>query len=296
MILHAFRAAGWRNLQSTVVEPGPHATVFFGQNGQGKTNLVEAAHYLVEFRSFRTKTPAELVGWNSDRALLSAEVTYGGLDRRIEIEVGPGRTRGGKSVRLDDKAVRRDAARTRGLGVVVFVPDDLMLPKAAPAARRSFLDRAAFAVDRSFYGEAVTHQKVLRSRNAVLRKGGGSPALLETYDEELARAAARLVVRRRSLASALAPRVRDLFVALHAPLAADIHYRSDPRIEGAASEEELTQAVLEGLRATRTLDLRRGFTGFGPHTDDLELCLAGRPVRLSDRADAVKRRHRTRVQ
>ena len=276
MILRSLRAVGWRNLEPTALQPGPRATVFFGNNGQGKTNLMEAAHYLVEFRSFRTKAPGELVNWNAQRAALTAEVSFGGLERRLEIELGPGL----KSVRLDNKAVRRDAARTRGLGVVVFVPDDLMLPKAPPSARRSFVDRAAFAADRSFYAEAVTHQKVLRSRNALLRRGGGGgPALLETYDEELARAAARLTVRRRTLVAALAPRVRELFVALHGPLDAEIRYRSDRRIEEAQNEEDLKTAILAGLRASRPVDLRRGHTGFGPHTDDLELLLGGRPVR-----------------
>ena len=278
MILHRLRAAHWRNLQPLLLEPGPRATVIHGHNGQGKTNLLEAAHYLIEFRSFRTRTPAELVRFNEPLAKLSAEVTGGGLERKLELEVGPGR----KLVRLDGKPARRDSSQLRGLGVVVFVPDDLLLPRAAPAARRSFLDRAAYNADRLFYAEAVAYQKVLKSRNAVLRRRNTVPVrpeLLGTYDEEAARTGARLVMRRRAMTAALAPRVRQLFVDLHASIEAELTYRSHARVEEAATEEEVRQALLAGLTSEREIDMRRGFTGFGPHADDLSMSLGGRPIR-----------------
>jgi DNA replication and repair protein RecF len=273
--IRSLRANGWRNLAPLGLAPGPRTSVFFGENGQGKTNLLEAAYYLIEFRSFRSKTPAELVAWGAPVAELSAEVEAGGLVHRIEVEVGPGR----KLVRLDGKAIRRDTPALARLGVVVFVPEDLLLPRASPAARRSFLDRAAFNVERLFYSEALAFQKVLKNRNAVLKRGLASPALLATYDEELARTGARIVMRRRSLTAALAPRVGDIFVAIHADLPARIRYRSDPTVEEATGEEDVRRALAQGLERTRALDGKRGFTGFGPHHDDLEILLAGRPVR-----------------
>jgi DNA replication and repair protein RecF len=275
VIVRRLRAAGWRNLAPLALEPSDRVTVFFGQNGQGKTNLLEAAFYLSEFRSFRTKTAAELTQWGAPITRLAAEIETSGLDRRVDIELGPGR----KLVRVDGKPIRRDSPALRGIGVVVFVPEDLLLPRSAPSARRSFLDRAAYNVDRLFYGEAVDFQKVLKNRNALLRKGGARPALLETYDEELARTGARLVQRRRTLTAALAPRVRSLFVDLHADLDVTIRYRSDAGVEAATGEAEVATALRAGLERVRPIDLRRGFTGFGPHTDDLEIELAGRLVR-----------------
>jgi DNA replication and repair protein RecF len=300
------RASGWRNLAPVALEPGPRATVFFGHNGQGKTNLLEAAHYLVEFRSFRTRTPTELVGWQAPEAKLAAEVEVGPLTRRIDVLVGvdqprdpdrvphpPQRGSGGRSpptphaaaaptrkqVRVDGKSVRRDSPQLRGLGVVVFLPEDLLLPRAAPSARRSFLDRAAYNVDRLFYAEAVAYQKVLRSRNLVLRRGTANATLLDTYDQQLARTGARLVMRRRAIATALAPRVQALFVSLHAEIPAVIQYRSAPTIAEATSEADVAQALEAGLGRDREVDLRRRFTGTGPHTDDLDIHLGGRPVR-----------------
>jgi DNA replication and repair protein RecF len=275
LLLRSLRASGWRNLQPLGLAPGPRATVLFGDNGQGKTNVLEAAFYLVELRSFRTKNRAEVVGWGQPQARLAARISAGGLERDIEVELGPGE----KKARADGKAVRRESPVLRGIGVVLFVPEDLLLPRAAPAARRSFLDRAAFNVDRVFYAEATAFLKVLKSRNALLRRGGASGALLETYDAELARTGARLVVRRRAITAALAARVQRLFVSLHADLPVEVRYRSDPEIEEAAGEAELREALERGLARRHELDARRRFTGFGPQIDDLQISLGGRPVR-----------------
>ena len=279
MNIRLLRASGWRNLAPVALEPGPRATVFFGHNGQGKTNVLEAAHYLIEFRSFRTRTPTELVGWQAPEAKLAAEIEVGPLTRRIDVQIGSEAAPTRKQVRVDGKGVRRDSPQLRGLGVVVFLPEDLLLPRAAPSARRSFLDRAAYNVDRLFYAEAVTYQKVLRSRNLLLRRGTASPPLLDTYDQQLSRAGARLVMRRRTIAAALAPRVQALFVSLHADIPAVIQYRSAPAIAEATSEADVAVALEAGLGRDRELDVRRRFTGTGPHTDDLEIHLGGRPVR-----------------
>jgi DNA replication and repair protein RecF len=105
------------------------------------------------------------------------------------------------------------------------------------------------------------------------------PTLLDTYDDELARTGARLVIRRRALAAALAPRARDLFRVLHGDLPLGVGYRSDAAVEAAGDEAAVREALRAGLGARRALDERRRFTGFGPQTDDLELDLGGRPAR-----------------
>jgi DNA replication and repair protein RecF len=121
----------------------------------------------------------------------------------------------------------------------------------------------------------VAFERVLRSRNAVLREPAPRPALLDTYDEELARTGARVVRRRRALVTALAPRVEALFAAIHSDLEVRIGYRTHPTVDAGGSDDQVREALLAGLRARRELDQRRRFTGFGPHTDDLQLELAG---------------------
>ncbi|MDB4980362.1 MAG: replication and repair protein RecF [Myxococcales bacterium] len=274
------RASGWRNLEPLRFEPGPRVTVLHGDNGQGKTNVIEAIYYLATLRSFRTSRADELVRAapgepRAERAQLAARVEHRGLERKVEIELGEAR----RIVQLDGKAVRGAAAIFGAVSVVLFVPEDLLLPRAAPAARRRFLDLAVFNVERGYYREAAAYQRVVKSRNHVLRQGRADPVLLDAYDEELARTGARVVMRRRALVAELAPRARDLFRALHADLPVELRYRSAPTVDAAADEEALRAALLAGVGAQRALDARRRFTTFGPHTDDVEIVLDGRLAR-----------------
>jgi DNA replication and repair protein RecF len=268
---------GWRNLEPLRLVPGDRLSVLYGDNGQGKTNVLEAAYYLAALRSFRTTHAEDLIrrGDQTARARLRAEIWHQGLDRRFEIELGPN----GRAARLDGKAVRGTAAALGAVSVVLFVPEDLLLSRAAPAARRRFLDLAIFNVERGYYGEASAFQKVLRNRNALLRRGSSDSALLGTYDEELARTGARVVMRRRALVAALVPRFAEHFRALHGDLPVSLDYRSDPEVERSGDEAAVQAALQRGLAARRTLDERRRFTGFGPQVDDLEIGLSGTPAR-----------------
>lgn len=277
MRIRGLWAEGWRNLEPLALVPGAHLSVLFGDNGQGKTNVLEAAYYLAALRSFRTTHADDLIrrGEPAGRARLRAEVEHRGLERRFEIELGPT----GRQARLDGKSVRGTAAALGAVSVVLFVPEDLLLSRAAPAARRRFLDLAIFNVERGYYVEASAFQKVLRNRNALLRQGASDPTLLDTYDEELARTGARVVMRRRALVAALEPRFADHFRALHGDLPVSLVYRSDPDVEAAPDEAGVERALVRGLSGRRALDVRRRFTGFGPHVDDLEIGFSGAPAR-----------------
>ncbi len=119
---------------------------------------------------------------------------------------------------------------------------------------------------------------MLKNRNALLQ--AACPAdrmLLDTYDDELARTGARVVMRRRALVGALAPRLAEHFRALHSELPVSLVYRSEATVDAAATDEDGGRArrCARGLVARRALDERRRFTGFGPHADDLEIGLAG---------------------
>jgi DNA replication and repair protein RecF len=308
--IRGLRAAGWRNLAPLELDLDPRArlTVFFGDNGQGKTNVLEALYYLGSLRSFRTSNTADLVQHGAAEARIAAEVEQRELTRRIEATIqakggagdgaddqdhqhttadarsrrGGGGGGGGKrTVFLDGKPVRRLGGALGVVRVVLFVPEDLLLPRGTPAARRRFLDFAVFGVEPAYLGEAAVFDKLLRSRNALLRQGRPrlTSALLDTYDEELARAGARVVVRRRRVTADLAPHLQAYFRALHADLPASLAYLTAPELGAPVSESEVEQALLAGLRARRTLDERRGHTTFGPQTDDVELRLDGRPAR-----------------
>ena len=275
MLLRDIRVRGWRNLAEEGLTLGQRVTVLSGRNGQGKSNLLEAAYYAITFRSFRTSSIGDLIGWGGEKAEIEAGITLRGLDRTLRVEVAVGK----KRTTLDGKTVRRDSESLQGAGAVIFGPDDLRLPKAAAAERRRAVDRAVFAVHRTYYREAIDFERALKARNGLLRRGEFSRELLESYDETLARTGARMVVRRRALVRELAPTVASVFGEIHGDLAARIRYRSHERVEAAEGEREIEEALRGGLEVERGNDQRKGFTGFGPQTDDLEMLLGDRPAR-----------------
>jgi DNA replication and repair protein RecF len=186
-----------------------------------------------------------------------------------------------RSVLVDGKPVRGMASAFGLLSTVLFVPEDLGLLRAPPAARRRFLDFAVSTVTRAYLGEAADFQNVLRNRNAVLRGRvpQGSPSLLDTYDDELARTGAAIVTRRRDLLRRLAPLVRRFFAALHAELEVELGYVCAREIAEAEGTVEVERALRAGLVERRAVDWRRGYSTFGPQVDDFEVRLAGRPAR-----------------
>jgi DNA replication and repair protein RecF len=275
LLIKRLAVRSWRNLAREELALGDRVTVLFGQNGQGKSNLLEAAYYATAFRSFRTSSSAEVIRWGDSKASIEAALWLRGLDRTVVVDVEVGK----KRTTLDGKVVRRDSDSLDGAGVVIFGPEDLRLPKAPAAERRRALDRAVFAVHRPYYREALDFERALKARNGLLRKGEWSNALLESYDETLAKTGARLVMRRRALAKALAPEVERIFAEIHGGVTAAIRYRSDDRVEQAHDESAIEAALREGLLSERSKDVRRGFTGFGPQTDDLEMDLGGHRAR-----------------
>lgn len=269
MRIHALEARQFRNLEQVLIEPHPRFNVLSGDNGQGKTNVLEAIYLLGTLRSFRAGKTEEMVRFGAAQALVRARVEKLGTQRMLEVTLAPGH----KHARVDGKGARA-SDYFGGFNVVLFAPEDLRLPKGAPAGRRRFLDRAVWNAHPAYLGEVQTYEKVLRSRNAVLRDGGPD-SMLEVYDEQLARAAVAIVTRRRALVDELGPRVRAAFERVtQTGLSLQISYETTLDISN------IEHSLLERLRAERRRDLARGSTSSGPHVDDLDLVLDEKSAKL----------------
>jgi DNA replication and repair protein RecF len=267
--IHALEARQFRNLESVLLEPHPRFNVLSGDNGQGKTNVLEAIYLLGTLRSFRAGKTEEMVRFGAAQALVRARVEKLETQRMLEVQLSPGH----KTARVDGKGARA-TDYFGGFNVVLFAPEDLRLPKGPPAGRRRFMDRAVWNAHPAYLGEVQTYERVLKSRNAVLRDGGPD-AMLEVYDEQLARAAVAIVTRRRALIDDLGPRVRAAFERVtQTGLSLGISY------ETALDISDIEHSLKEKLIADRRRDLARGATSSGPHVDDLGLVLDGKPARL----------------
>ena len=139
MLLIQIHTRSFRNLHDQVVALSPHTTVLFGQNGQGKTNFLEACYLLCTLRPLRAQKLAELVRLGTqDAALVQGRFELPGGVRTVEVEIGAQ----GRVARLDGKTVRDPDELFGGLATVAFTPDDLAVVKQGPDGRRRLLDRA----------------------------------------------------------------------------------------------------------------------------------------------------------
>jgi len=276
MRLVSLSVRDFRNLAEVELAPSPRATILLGENGQGKTNLLEAIFVLSTLKPLRAVRLQELVRFGAERAQVAGAFDGPGGVRRAAVEV----TAGGRAAFLDGKPQDRLDAYFEGLASVCFSPDDLLLVKGGPDGRRRFLDRAAFNRWPAVLGEARDYVRALRARNATLR--GGSAEVEASFRGPLVRTAARLLVRRRALVEELAPRLAAAFAEISGPGApeARLAYRAAAGLSLDGDEGALAARLDAALAARLERDRERGYTSAGPHVDDLLLALDGRGARL----------------
>lgn len=276
------RVGDFRNLAAVSFEPDPHFNVLWGDNGQGKTNLLEAIYVLGALKSFRSFKNRELIREGAEQATIEAVFDRGGSRRDARVTVRPTSRR----VEVNQKPVTQLRDFFGTFNAVVFCPDDIGVLRASPADRRTFFDRMIFHAQASYGSEFGDYETTLRSRNAMLRSERPDRALIEVYDQQLGRLGARIVVRRLALLDRLAVPLQALFAEIFgAGFAVGVRYEPDGL--GLADGQGLAELGEDGLAAHLTgrlrravnADLERGHTALGPHRDDFGATLDGRPIR-----------------
>jgi DNA replication and repair protein RecF len=271
-VVEALRAKGWRSYAAADVRLGPGLTVVHGPNGAGKTNLLEALYFGLTGRSCRTGNEREVVAFGTPAARV--EVDTRDRDGRHTLAVGfqPGEP---KRFRVDGAPVERMTGLAARPLVSVFLPDRLELVKGPPALRRSHLDQVvaalwpARAATRRAYSQALAQRNALLSR---VRRGLASRESLRAWDAELARHGIALRADRSAAVASL--------VEPFAAVAAELGLSGEARLEERPRVRAATVDALAAELAARVdADLERGFTGHGPHRDDLALLRDDRELR-----------------
>jgi DNA replication and repair protein RecF len=282
MQLRALTLSGVRNLAPLLLTPAQRFNVFHGDNGQGKTNLLESIYVAGTLRSFRTQRMAELIGFGGQEARISARVERGGLERLFEVVL---RERS-RVVRLDGKAVRPISRYFGEFNVVLFAPEDLQVPRSSPKDRRRFLDRAVFHRNPGYLDAARDYEKVLKNRNALLRdastRPGAGPRLstmLDVFDDQLAAHGARVIAARRAFLGEIEGRFAEAFAAItRTGYRAGLRYDSAETLAAGTDVPPLSESLRALIGASRRRDLARGSSSVGPHRDDLVWLFHGRPA------------------
>jgi len=271
----------FRNLAHVELAPPPEGLVLVGENGQGKTNLLESIHYLQILRSARGARDQDLVRFGAEAFHIGATVE---TDARHDVSVGFERATKRKRTRIDGVVPERLSDALGALPSVMFSPNDVELVAGSPNARRRYLDIMLALTARGYLSALQHYRAALARRNAALReaarKARTSDASVAVWEPALAEHGARLWSERRAWVASVEVRFEELCQEIGESERARLRYASSVN-----PSDDLAAALAAALADRRALDLRRGMTHVGPHRDDMIITLAG--------ADATPRDLRT---
>jgi len=260
-------------------EPEPGMNVLIGDNGAGKTSVLEAIGYLGMMKSFRSVPDSAMVRDDEDAAVIRAAVAGGATELTVEVELPAS---GRRSVLANTKRPKRLRDMLLAVPVVAFLPDDLDVIKRSAGRRRDYLDDLASRLWPQAGADLSDYEKTLRQRNALLRHSGRSADVytLDALDSRLADAGARVLNHRRIVATQLQDPLMHAYAVVGGSGALRWAYRSTWGSEGASGIEALAMTLRTALLDKRPKDLEIRTTTVGPHRDEPELLLDGRSTRM----------------
>ena len=285
VVLEALSLRDFRNLTRVRLDIPAEGMAIVGDNGHGKTNLLEAIYYLQLLRSARNARDQDIVRFGAPGFHIAAEATVG---RRVTLTAAFLRAGKKKKVTINGSEPTRLSDALGSLPSVMFSPRDVELVAGSPSERRRFLDVALALTSRRYLTALQQYRGALVRRNAALRDAArkneaSSVSRAAVWEPALAEHGATLWSARVAWVN----RVADDF----AKLCAKIGERGEVRLRYAtasatlsvgsegASIPELASRLADSLAAHRSADLRRGLTHAGPHRDDLELTIDGHALR-----------------
>jgi DNA replication and repair protein RecF len=255
LIIKTLQIENLRNLGSVSLQANPVLNYIVGNNGAGKTSILESVVVLSRGRSFRTSQSVELIGPAGPTFSVFAETEQ---DDRQSNRLGLERSGKHWKARKNSQDLAQISQLTRSLPLVLMEPDSHLLVSGAPEVRRRFLDWAVFHVEPSFLEVWRRFSKALKQRNAALR--AGQMDVVESMDEILSPLGAKLSQYREAYADLLAKEIKSIITELSSEL-------NDVTIDYQSGWGE--GPYNEALSKWRVRDLERGATSQGPHRADL---------------------------
>ncbi len=285
MICSSISFCNYRNISLETVSFSPGVNVLWGDNAQGKSNILEGIYFFARGRSFRGARERELIRFGEKHAGLSLTFQKAGAQYPVTLEAELPQT--GK------KALRRGGARLSGVReligafrAVLFCPLHLSLVGGGPALRRNFLDIALSQLYPGYLDSLSRYNRILIQRNALIKSGGSTDtAVWEVYARQLARLGADIAARRHTYMQALEAHVRGIFEGMtDGRETARLTYQSGAIPEGDTPDEaqirkEGEARLFFSLTGSIEREMRYGATLYGTHKDDIAIRLNDKVAR-----------------
>lgn len=270
MIISSIILKNFRSYTSCEVSFERGLNVIVGENGFGKTNLVEAIHYLSLTKSFRTSNDLELIKHQTKQALIEAELLEGDVKRKIRIII----SNEGKIVLINDKKIIKLSELSKLVNVIVFEPSDVSMFKDTPGIRRKFIDISVSKQSPIYLDRLIIYQKLLKERNELLKGENINNQHLDIITSQLIISEKQIVVERikyvkqlnQVLQKIISPRLDEKY-------SLEIQYKPF-----ANPDETFFQSALNLYQNNLDSDIKRKTTQVGIHREDIRMMLNGKDV------------------
>lgn len=299
MYLSHLSLSNFRNYEQLTLSLSPGLFIYYGENAQGKTNLLEAVGMLATVNSFHASSDREVVNWHAPDHIARLEGTVKRREDDVHVEIAifdptpPAIPTNGTTPaptvelpastqrkRLKINSIPRRTIDVIGqMKVVLFAPLDLHLVDGSPEERRRFLDRALCQIQPRYCQAIVKYRKIVTQRSALLkriRENLEDPRMLDFIDEQMTQLASQIIYERQRMIEIINQQVDPLQTAISGGREhLRVIYRPSFKVDPAWNILEAQQQYQQQLRNSRKKEIHQGVCLLGPHRDDLEFVING---------------------
>ena len=259
MYIESIELKNYRNYEYLYIELDPATNILYGDNAQGKTNILEAAYLCGTTKSHRGSRDREIIRFDQEESHIRMMVRRDGISRKIDVHLKKNKSKG---IAVDGIPIKKASELFGIVNLVFFSPEDLNIIKNGPGERRRFLDMELCQLDKIYLQDLAGYNQVLNQRNKLLKDISFSPRLADTldvWDMQLVHYGKKIIGARKRFIGELNGMIRDLHASLTGGRES-IYLNYEPNVE-----EELLE---ERLAASRDRDLKFKQSSVGPHRDD----------------------------
>lgn len=260
MNIRSIELKNFRNYENLEISFDEGTNILFGDNAQGKTNILEAAYMSGTTKSHKGSRDREMIRFGEEEAHLKTVVARGGREYQIDMHLKKNRAKG---IAIDKIPIKKASELFGILNIVFFSPEDLNIIKNGPVERRRFLDSELCQLDRIYLADLTNYNKILAQRNKLLKDMIYRPGLSDTlpvWDMQLIETGKKIIRRRKQFVDELREIVSDIHYRISGGKE-ELFLKYEPNIDDIFFEDELSRA--------KEKDKKLCQTSVGPHRDDL---------------------------
>lgn len=270
MIIKSIELENFRNYDSLSINFDEHTTILFGNNAQGKTNILESAYMSGTTKSHKGSRDKEIIKFDKNESHIKTIISKNNRDYQIDIHLRKNKSKG---IAINRVPIKKASDLFGLINIIFFSPEDLNIIKNGPAERRKFMDAELCQIDKIYLSDLTNYNKALNQRNALLKEMVYKPDLKETlslWDEQLISYGKKIITRRQQFINDINIIVKEIHNKITSGKE-NIDVTYDPNIDDIFFLDELVK--------NKEKDMRFCQTSVGPHRDDIKITVDGIDIR-----------------